>query len=237
MAQGYIKLHRKLQGNWLWQEKRVFSKAEAWIDLLFMMNHKESKVSIGNEIITVQRGSRIISIRQLCDRWKWSNTKVKAFLDLLQSDEMIVYFSDKKKTVVTAVNWDLYQCDNDDKTSQKHRKNVTSQSQKHTNNNDKNDNNEKNDKKLYGEFVLLTNKEHQELTNRFKDDLPRMIEILNNYLGQNEKNRKRYTSHNHVLRGWVKDRLAEEKLKSKPKTNAGEYLQTNWEEYKNADEW
>jgi predicted phage replisome organizer len=76
----------------------------------------------------------------------------------------------------------------------------------------------KENKNLYGEFVLLTDKEHQTLTAQFKDDLPRMIEILDNYLGQNEKNRKRYTSHIHVLRGWVKNRMAEEKDKA-PKLN------------------
>jgi len=144
LAHGYIKLHRQLQNNWLWQERRSFSKAEAWIDILFLVNHQEAKVTLGNELITVGKGSRIISVRQLCERWKWSNTKVKAFLDILVADKMIVYKSDTKKTVITVVNWDLYQCDNDTKTSQKRHDSITDQSQKRTNKNDKNDKNDKN---------------------------------------------------------------------------------------------
>jgi len=48
---GWIKLHRKIQEHWLYQEKRKFSRFEAWIDLLMMMNHEDSKVILGNEII------------------------------------------------------------------------------------------------------------------------------------------------------------------------------------------
>jgi hypothetical protein len=58
---------------------------------------------------------------------------------------MITYKSDTKKTVVSIVNWDLYQCSDDTETSQKHIKNTSNQYQKHTNNNDNNDKNEKKD--------------------------------------------------------------------------------------------
>ena len=125
MTNGWIKLYRQLNEHWLWQESKTKSKLEAWIDILLMVNHKEKKVPLGNELITVTAGSKITSIRQLCDRWNWSNTKVKAFLELLQKDEMIVYKSDTKKTVITVVNWDFYQSIEEEKTSQKHIKNDT----------------------------------------------------------------------------------------------------------------
>ena len=70
------------------------------------------------------------------------------------------------------------------------------------------------DKKLYGEFVELTEEEYARLLADYgEQDLAWMIQRLDIYLGQNEKNRKKYTSHNHVLRGWVSDRLKEEKEK------------------------
>jgi len=85
---------------------------------------------------------------------------------------------------------------------------------------------QKPDKKLYGEFVELTEAEYARLlTDYGEQDLAWMIQRLDIYLGQNEKNRKRYTSHNHVLRGWVSDRLKEEKEKQskvaqfKPRAN------------------
>lgn len=136
---GWIKLHRKIQEHWLYQEKRKFSRFEAWIDLLMMMNHEDSKVILGNEIIEVKRGQRITSIRQLCERWRWSNTKVTQFLELLQNDGMAIIESDRKKTVITIVNYDFYQGTGDAKTTENRHENDTKQTQKHTNNNDKND--------------------------------------------------------------------------------------------------
>lgn len=86
---GWIKLHRQIQDHWLYQENRKFSKYEAWLDLLMMVNHEDKKAVIGNEVIEVKRGQRITSVRKLCDKWGWSNTKVKQFLSLLQNDRMI----------------------------------------------------------------------------------------------------------------------------------------------------
>lgn len=119
--QGWIKLHRKIQDHWIYQEKRKFSRFEAWIDLLMMVNHEDAKVILGNEIVEVKRGQRITSIRQLCDRWGWSNTKVTQFLKLLQSDGMATVKSDSKKTLITIENYDLYQGDDDKKTTQNRR--------------------------------------------------------------------------------------------------------------------
>ena len=54
---------------------------------------------------------------------------------------MIAYFSDKKKTLVTIVNYGPYQDSNDDKTTIKHQKNDTETTLKHTNKNEKNEKN------------------------------------------------------------------------------------------------
>lgn len=132
---GWISLHRRLQEHWTWKDK-PFSKGQAWIDLLLMVNHEDKKVPLGKEIITVKRGSRITSIRKLCERWGWSNTKVVRFLEQLKNDKMITYFSDTKKTVLTIDKYDDYQ---NEEIEKRHR-NVTETSPKHTNNNDNNEN-------------------------------------------------------------------------------------------------
>lgn len=133
--QGWIKLHRKIQSHWLYQENRKFSKYEAWLDLLMMVNHEKQKAVLGNEIIEIKRGQRITSIRQLCEKWGWSNTKVTQFLNLLQSDGMIVVKSDSKKTVITITNYDDYQSRDDGKAIQNRQHNDVNQMQMHTNKN------------------------------------------------------------------------------------------------------
>ena len=142
MSIGWISLHRKIRKHWLYEEKRVFSKFEAWLDLLMMANHQDNKFLLGNKLVEVKRGSMITSLRKLCEKWKWSNTKVKTFLEILKTDEMISYKSDTKKTVLTIENYNNYQDDdlkkrhqNDTETSQEHIKSIPKAYQKHTNNN------------------------------------------------------------------------------------------------------
>ena len=149
---GWISLHRSIQKHWLFEEKRKFSRFEAWIDILMMVNHTDNKIMHDGDLITVKRGQRITSLRQLGERWSWSITKVDKYLKTLESDGMLVVKKDTKKTVLTVVNYDDYQ-DGDfkkrhrkdsEKTEKKHRSN-TEKTQKKTNNNDNKENNENND--------------------------------------------------------------------------------------------
>ena len=133
---GWIKLHRDIQEHWIYPD-REFTKYEAWIDLLMMVNHKDSKTMIGKEIVEVKRGQKITSIRKLCSRWGWSNTKVKTFLKLLEDDGMIKVKSDTKKTLITVVNYGVYQDNDMQKTTGGRQKNDGETTQKHTNKNDK----------------------------------------------------------------------------------------------------
>lgn len=143
MQQGWITLHRSLLDNFLWQDK-PFTKGQAWVDLLLNANHEDKKIMFDGSVVEVKRGEKITSIRQLSERWGWSTTKTKKFLNVLQSEKMLTYFSNSKKTTYTVVNYNKYQDLNNSKsntevTQKKHRSN-TEVTQKNTNNNDNNDN-------------------------------------------------------------------------------------------------
>lgn len=138
---GWIALHRNIRDHWVYQEKRVFSKYEAWLDLLMDANHQNNKFLFDGQLIEVNRGEFITSVRQLCERWGWSNTKVNRFLKMLEDDQMLIRKSDSKKTVITIVNYDFYQRCESKETTQKRQQNDAEASQKHTNNNDKTMNN------------------------------------------------------------------------------------------------
>ncbi|CAF1900914.1 Replication protein O [Bacillus subtilis] len=141
---GWIKLHRSVQDHWIYQEKRKFSKYEAWLDLLMMASHKDNKFVLGNELYEVKRGQFISSIRKLGERWSWSNTKVTQFLDLLRKDEMIDFKKDTKKTLITIVNYGVYHDSDEEKKTVIEHENDTKATQKHTIKNEKNVKNEKN---------------------------------------------------------------------------------------------
>lgn len=147
MAEGWIKLHRAIQEHWLWDDE-PFTRGQAFIDLLLMVNHKDKKIMFNGELIEVKKGSKITSLRQLSDRWKWSTNKVKKYLEQLQKDGMINYKSDNKKTLLTIENYGVYQGQgNTEETQKEHRSNTeenqkkfksdAEENQKKTNKNDK----------------------------------------------------------------------------------------------------
>ena len=111
---GYIKLYRDIRDHWLWDDK-PFSKGQAWTDLLMMMNHKDREVMFNGKITTVNRGSRITSLRKLADRWGWSIHKVSDFLYTLEETGMISQKRDSKKTLINVVNYGFYQGQEDTK--------------------------------------------------------------------------------------------------------------------------
>ncbi|MEB8265136.1 DnaD domain-containing protein [Mammaliicoccus sciuri] len=177
---GWISLHRSIENHWLYEEDRKFSKFEAWIDLLLMVNHKDNKTIMDGKLVTVKRGQRITSLRKLGDRWKWSLTKVDSFLRLLEQDKMIVVKKDTKKTLVTIVNYDVYQNVDlekrhrkDSEKTQKEQRKDSDKTQKKTNNNDNKENNENND-----------NKENKKTSNVYDFYQESGFGIINQYTAQ-----------------------------------------------------
>lgn len=142
--QGWISLHRSIQDNWVWKDE-PFSKGQAWIDILLMANHQDNKFLLGNELATVEAGSFITSEKKLMERWMWSNTKVRNFLKVLESDKMLVVKKDTKKTVIKVLNYAIYQ-------DSKKEESNTEVTPKNTNNNDNNANNENKGAKPNGFF-------------------------------------------------------------------------------------
>ena len=105
---GWIKVYRDLEKHWLWEDK-PFSRGQAFINLLMMANHQDNKILFNGDLIEVKRGQRITSLRKLSEEWGWSTKKTKKFLELLEKDNMVTVKTDNKKTLVTIVNYGVYQ--------------------------------------------------------------------------------------------------------------------------------
>lgn len=109
MEKGYFRLWRKFWDGPLWGERRNFSRAEGWIDLLMHANGKDKRVIFDGKPLLIKRGQFLSSERKLAERWGWSKTKTRLFLFYLQnSDHSIRVISDHKKSIITIVNYDTY---------------------------------------------------------------------------------------------------------------------------------
>lgn len=110
---GYIKISRKAyDGDPFWTERRVFSRWEAWEDLIQMAAWKHHRRHIKGRVVELERGQLLTSERFLADRWQWSRGKVRRFLELLVEMERIRiadHQTDRAGSVVTLLNYDRYQ--------------------------------------------------------------------------------------------------------------------------------
>lgn len=84
-----------------------FSKLHAWADLLFIAN-KESKVFVRGNAVCSENGSVRISLRDLCKRWGWGNTRMNSFMAYLEKEGKIALVKEKISTHITLANYATY---------------------------------------------------------------------------------------------------------------------------------
>lgn len=102
---GYVKLWRKLQDNELWQERRTFSRAEAFIDLIMSANWQDTVLFDGTE---VKRGELAISIRELAHKWGWHKSRIERFLTNANGT-LIGTRAGHRCTIIRVLNYEYYQ--------------------------------------------------------------------------------------------------------------------------------
>jgi len=119
---GWIKIHRTIKDHWLYTEKRTFSKFEAWHDILIMVNFSDAKAIIKGKLYDIKRGQSILSLDSWGKRWNWDKSKVRRFLNALESDKMVVLLSDNITTRLTVCNYESYQGERNANETQKKRK-------------------------------------------------------------------------------------------------------------------
>ena len=106
---GWVKLHRTIINHPILTTNKIYSRLEAFIHFLLKANHTENKVVIGNKLYKVQRGSFITSQKKLMRQFCWGSSKLRAFLNLLEQDEMIIVKSLSKATQITICNYSKLQ--------------------------------------------------------------------------------------------------------------------------------
>ncbi len=109
---GYIKLFRKFfLEHEFWLEDRTYSKAEAWIDLIYCARWgKEPKQMIDKRgSYVLEFGDIYISYRYLGKRWSWSKNKVDSVLAHLAKRKSITYKKrDSHRTIINITNLRTY---------------------------------------------------------------------------------------------------------------------------------
>ena len=111
LMNGWISLHRKIFSNPILRPKgnHQWSILEAFIWLCLKASYSRQKVVLGNDIFWIEAGQLVTSQLKLRQRFNWSNTKLRGRLQLLEKDDMIKIFTNKKMTRITILKYDTYQ--------------------------------------------------------------------------------------------------------------------------------
>ena len=106
MGNGWICLHRSLQEHWVYDDPIAL---KAWICILLTANHKETKVLFDGELLPVKKGQFLTSVRKFAEKVGCSRRKAENMLELFERDKMIHRERHKKGTLLSVVNYSVYQ--------------------------------------------------------------------------------------------------------------------------------
>jgi len=105
---GWFLIHRKIEDNPIWLAEK-FTRGQAWVDLILLANHEADYFYVRNVKVNVARGQVGWSEPKLAARWKWSRTKVRNFLKMLETEQQIKIHKNNVTQIVTLVNYEKYQ--------------------------------------------------------------------------------------------------------------------------------
>jgi hypothetical protein len=110
MNEGYIIVARGFFDGPLWGKPRVYSEAEAWLDLIVSAAWKEHKRSSRGNAVVLKRGEILASIRFLARKWGWSEKQVRGMLSRNQkAGALRAQRKTSEGQVYLLVNYDKYQ--------------------------------------------------------------------------------------------------------------------------------
>ena len=89
--------------------KEVFTKWQAWCDLILIAYHSPTDMFIRNVKIRAKRGNVYMSVHELAGRWRWSRGKVDRFLRYLETDGRIKVNPSNIINSITILNYEKFQ--------------------------------------------------------------------------------------------------------------------------------
>jgi hypothetical protein len=229
MNNGWIKLHRKILDNPI--VTKDASYLAVWCYLLLNATHEEYPALFGGKKIMLQPGQLITGRRSISDSLGINDSKVKRILADFESDQQIDRQRSNKNSLISILNWDKYQCSdqqsdqqvtnkrpaNDQQTTSER---PASDQQVTTNKNIKNNKNVKNEKNVkkerntyfpadeklnaaFADFVEMRKKIKKPMTDRAIDlAIKKLEELATDSTGSMDNDLAIQIVNQSVLRSW-----------------------------------
>ena len=138
--EGWIKLHRKLIENPIFLKPELL---QLFIYCLLKANHEAQKIIFNGQEIEIKIGQFITGRNAMAKDLKQNPITTYKRLKILENLKILNIKSNNKFSVVTVVNYGLYQSEEIKRNTKRNNKGTTREQQGNTNKNDKNDKNDK----------------------------------------------------------------------------------------------
>jgi len=103
----WIKLYAGIKNSAVWSDPL---RLKAWIDILISANYRDKEWFQHGEVVKVQRGQFVTSIRSLSKSWKCSRDTVRRILKQFDDLGMIRHeVRPGKYTLITVVKYEVFQ--------------------------------------------------------------------------------------------------------------------------------
>lgn len=140
---GYVALHRKLLTSSIFQNEKLL---KVFVYCLLKASHSERDQKVGRQTVHLLPGQFVFGRKKAALELEMKESTVRDYINLLKEDGTIDIKSTNKYSVITVVNWELYQTNNKNSDSKNasisDSKKTTEGQQINTNNNVKNVKNE-----------------------------------------------------------------------------------------------
>jgi hypothetical protein len=201
---GYIKLYRKLLCNPIFKNPYLL---QLFVYCLLKANHSGGKAFYGADEIEINPGQFVTGRFELSSALGENSSSTYKRLKRLESLHVLGLQSNNKNTLVTVLNWSVYQSSNTDldnevtgEGQQSNNKVTTKGQQSNTNENDKNVKNDKKDIYIKCQHLSMTEEEYKKLiAEHGEDKVKSKLEYAENY-----KKLTNYKSLYLTLNNWLK---------------------------------
>ena len=136
--EGWVKLHRKLLESPVFQNDKLL-KVFVWC--LLKASHTEHAELVGLQKVSLHPGQFVYGRHKAAEELKIKESTLYKYMMWLKNEEILNIQSNNKFSVVTVVNWELYQIDEPKSNSKNSSKGTAKEQQRNTNKNDKNEKN------------------------------------------------------------------------------------------------
>jgi len=103
MDDSWIKIYRKLEYHWIWQDKPEYLKI--WVGLLLRTKWTPGRIRQGSGYLDLQRGELAIGLEEFAKYCNVGVGFVRKFLKLAEKDGMIFVKSNKHGTIVKVIKY------------------------------------------------------------------------------------------------------------------------------------